>query len=145
MSCFQQGLTLERGQTWASRMKIDTKSRLPLFELSIIIALGLIGYAGWELHKIGPELDQEHKRLAEFELQSSNLQQVLDGLAVAFSNELTELHLSPLKAIDLRHEALNARREYSIIAQHVGSGVADLQALMPAAMRPKGAVGDASE
>src|ERR1051326_459774 len=126
-------------------MKIDTKSRLPLFELSIIIGLALIGYTGWELYKSGPKLDREQRRLAEYELQSSNLQQVLDNLASTFSNEVAELHRSPLKAIDLRHEALNAKSEYSSIAQHVSSGINELQTLLPAAMRPKGAVGDAAE
>ena len=67
-------------------MKINTKSPLPLFELSMILAVGLIAYAAWQLHNIAPRETQDRQRLAEFEQQSTNLQQVIDGLALAFTH-----------------------------------------------------------
>src|SRR5438445_3973591 len=122
-SFHQPGLTLRRLAACAACMKIDTKSRLPLFELSMILAVALIVYAAWQLHQLEPRFNKEQQRLVQFEQQSTNLHEVLDDMAEAFTNELTELHRSPMKVLDLRLEALNAKSEYNSIAQRLTPSV----------------------
>ncbi len=119
-------------------MTPSLKERLPLFELSLILVAGIIGWAEFKLLKIErenrqniKEVGQETKNRLERESQrfhheNQRMQQVLSELQLEFTNGLTGLDKAQMEDAFKLPDAFKLQEEYWSIAEGVDSGVNDV-------------------
>ncbi len=126
-------------------MKSDLRTHVPLFELSIFLAMVIIGWAGWRLHKVELKESGDYQQLARFEQVSRNAGQVFDKLEQAFQVELKELQKARMEDVDTRFEAHSVKKEYQTIAQRLSAGLEELQTALAVRTRGKGASTNVAE
>src|SRR6266568_5053291 len=126
-------------------MKKDLKTHVPLFELSIFLAMVIIGWAAWRLHRVELKESENYQRLARFEQVSRNSGQVFDKLEQAFQVELKELQKARMEDVDTRLEAHRVKNEYQAIAQRLSAGLKELQTALAVRARGKGASTNVAE
>src|SRR6266536_1287549 len=119
-------------------MTPSLKERLPLFELSLILVAGIIGWAEFKLLTIEREnqqnledVRQEAKSRLEREsqrlhLENQRMQQVLAELHSEFTNGLKGLDKAQMEDAFKLPDAFKLQEEYGNIAEGVDAGVIDV-------------------